>query len=317
MFFLRPNVIWKNQGTKLLAASGTGQRGPFSLFSSLGRRSAPAQRRAVDALGLRPATPALPGKPFFVSTAQTAARGGQLVLDYTSTDSLSPGESRQLLELQDGADDMMSELTQAEQALAAFGSQPGGRSVTTNELSLTAQQTFLRTEERMHRWSLRAEQIERANGSLFALASASVVPAYRHRTTLTVQQQPLPATRQPHSQGRTYSALRPRQTLGQIKQRRLLLADKNAQARDSKLGTLRQQMNMLAMRPAQFSIARRARFASLHARIDHMAQELNEHRHAVEGNMHKNVNRRRNQRLPQVPATSAPVLRPKVKGETT
>lgn len=347
MFFLRPNATWLLHGIKPFRGSAE-QKGPLSqLFFTLSPRQKmqqfKANRRASDALGpqaqltTRSPTRAV---PFFVSVPEQPAQNGQLMLEYSASDWTSAEENRHLLELNDSADGMMNELSQTDRDLAALSAQAGTGMISA-DLSQTAQQTFARIDALMQRWSVRAEQIERAHSGTqwLAVGSAAGNRAYQATPTKrTPQHQQAQATPQntaipgrgrlpgnarygDQRQARLDFTAQPLAPAAQIRQRRQRLADKYALRNTEKLAGLRQQMNQLAAVPEQMTaraggLRRMAltRLSTLHGKIDHMAHELHEHRQNIEFSIQQRTDRRRAPRASFLPA---PVLKPKVKDEAT
>lgn len=324
MFHFRPATNWQANtlgGIRPFRGDAQ-QRGPLTLFHALSPQKISKHharnRRAADALGLQGPQAAHGQKPFFVSTESNKAASGRLVIDYRADEWLSPEEERQMLELQNGADGLMTELSQADLELSALDSRIG-HGLANADISLTAQQTFARIDDLMQRWSLRAEQIEQAAlGNLWVpTGQSSFMPSPAHPRTVSRHSQPAPQSGAP-----TRHDQRQQPTAGptsQARQRRERLQEKNLsrQPGADKNNLLRQQMNQLAAVPARVNGLRRvavARLASLHPAIDHMAHELHDHRLQVENHIHSKSERRR---TPRAAAPAAPVYKPKTKGETT
>jgi len=348
MFFFRPNASLTTEGVRPFKASSE-QRGPVSsLFFSLSPRqklqSGRSNRRATDSLGMRPVAPGAHKVPFFVTVNGRQAQAGKLVLEYMGEEWMSPEENSQLLELNDGAEQVMSELSQTDRALAALATQSHNGYIAP-DLSMTAQQTFARIDNLMQRWTLRAEQIEQANSGNQWVAFNPVtgnryqgMPSMRRPgARILPQQQAQHSHAQPAARPGTLAASRagdrryslpadvagrPLSPAAQIRNRRLRLNEKYNTTNNGKVVSLRDQMNRLAAMSSSPALAlgrnsmRRialARLASLHDSIDNMAHELHEHRHQVELNISQRLDRRRGPRSP----LPAPVLKPKTKGETT
>lgn len=348
MFFFRPNASWQQgqqQGIRPFRGSGEQKSPVSSLFFTLSPRQKAQlfkNRRASDALGPRALMTTEKHAPFFVSTGAQTAQPGRLIIEYAGDDWISPEENTQLLELNDSADSLMNELSQTERDLSALSAQTGSGMVS-SDLSLTAQQTFSRIDSLMQRWSLRADEIERGNSGTQWIAfnpltgnrlasdqvnrRSGIRPAASPLLGKTVTHQRILPGAAPRAGDRRQLhikhelASKPVAPSAQIRHRRLRLNEKYATSNTEKLSGLRQQMNQMAAKPAQMSERagglRRialARLASLHGTIDHMAHELHEHRQNIEHSIQQRMDRRR---APRAPSYPAPVLRPKVKGDTT
>lgn len=326
MFHLRPATNWQTNslgGIRPFRGDAQ-QRGPLTSFYALSphrinKPHARTNRRAADALGHHGPQAGQVGKPFFISSPDNTAVPGRLVFDYRADEWLSPEENRQMLELHEGADTLMADLTQADLELTALDSRVC-RGLANADVSLTAQQTFARIDDLMQRWSLRAEQIEQTSLNqpwMPVGQSGAVRPGATPLKPQSHSLRQMPVT-QPRSGVKNDQRKQPAATpAAQTRQRRERLQDKaTVQSGGEKLNVLRQQMNQLAAMPPRISGLRRvamARLASLHAPIDHLAQELHEHRVQIETQIHKKVDRRRGARAPN----PAPVYKPKIKDETS
>jgi hypothetical protein len=245
-------------------------------------------------------------------------------VEFFATPAAEAQENAQLLELHDGADSMMTELSLADTQIAALQAQ----SVSSGhcaDLGLAAKQSFARVDSEMYRWNLRAEEIERTadpvpamtaapkTGSLFA-GPVHYIRNLWQRASLAPKAQPQRAVQ---AQIRDQRRSNIRQDLQRMSSPAIRLRQHEVRLKvlqAQKLETLRAQLNTLAQpRSAELRKVARARLASIHDKVDHMALELHHHREDVGTKVQQRLDRRRQPRA----SLPAPVYKPKHKqGET-
>jgi hypothetical protein len=248
------------------------------------------------------------------------AAGSPPRIEFLSAPAVQAQENAQLLELHDGADSLITELSHADAQIAALQAQAAS-SGKCADLALTAKQSFARVDSEMQRWNLRAEEIERAvdpvqtvssgpkSGSLFA-GSMHYVRNLWQRASLAPKTKPQRVL-QNEIRDQRRSNIRQdlqRMTSPALRLRQHEVRIKAVQAQ--KLETLRAQLNTLAQpRSAELRKVALARLASIHDKVDHMALELHHHREDVGTKVHQRLDRRRQPRAP----LPAPVYKPKQK----
>lgn len=287
MFRLRPSRQWQSRSAGV--APPPAKTFAAQLLALLGLKKGAAQhgqRRASDVLGLRPTGPAGSLSAF---QSILAGQGRQTPLP-------EPEAERQVGALEVGADSLTADMEQSDRLLLGLQAQLA-MSDTPLMVQKQTESTFAHIDQELGRWSLRANELERAmirpepTPSLFASSG----PAQRLRKWL-------------HLPTKGTAPTGDNRISGRIQQQRLSLPQPRPLPRFAAL-PMRAQINLLAHKPQPSARPMATLAAQLHERIDHIAHELHLHRHDKGAQAEGQKDRRLKNR--PVMGYPAPTLKPK------
>ena len=321
MFRIRPSRAWMSPADPASPPIKNGldaaQRSKFGsllslFFGGTRRGQQPVRgRRAADSLGRNNHIHApLSWQGLMLGHANPQIR-------MSPNEWLSQQDSDQMLELHDGADDIVTSMTQMDMQLAALQTQDLLSPSSSLDMQLTTQQAFAKIDTDVQRWNIRADEIERSYAAtqpqtgLFA-SSANFARNLWHRLTHTGQQAPrLHQIRDQRRAAIRQDLQRMGAPTARLRQQELQM--RMAQQAQKPSG-LRERMNRLAtLSGPALSQLKMAKLNQLHGRIDQLANELHQHRLQADNKSHNRLDRRQKPRV--TAGLPPPTLKPRRKDE--